>query len=45
MTTVHRLLVTMWSARLLHRDAKRRYTLGDRLVALLEHHPDHDNAS
>ncbi|MFI9811454.1 helix-turn-helix domain-containing protein [Saccharothrix variisporea] len=37
MTTVHRLLITMWSARLLHRDAKRRYLLGDRLTTLVGH--------
>lgn len=42
MTTVHRLLITMWSARLLQRDAKRRYLLGDRLTTLLDHH---DSAS
>ncbi|MEU7524705.1 helix-turn-helix domain-containing protein [Saccharothrix sp. NPDC042600] len=45
MTTVHRLLITLWNAGLLHRDIKRRYTPGTRLVALLNHQPDEPIAS
>lgn len=44
MTTVHRLLITLWTAGILNRDTKRRYLVGRRLHALLgdQTHPDGD---
>ncbi|MEU4806401.1 helix-turn-helix domain-containing protein [Actinosynnema sp. NPDC023587] len=34
MTTVHRLLVALWKAGVLERDARRRYLMGRRLAVL-----------
>ncbi|MEU6155335.1 helix-turn-helix domain-containing protein [Actinosynnema sp. NPDC047251] len=34
MTTVHRLLVTLWKAGVLERDVRRRYVMGTRLTVL-----------
>lgn len=44
MTTVHRLLITLWTAGILNRDTKRRYLVGNRLQALLgdQTHPGGD---
>lgn len=45
MTTVHRLLVTLWRSGVLERDRKRRYILGARLVALVGNPDAGDDAS
>ncbi|XVV02710.1 helix-turn-helix domain-containing protein [Actinosynnema sp. CA-248983] len=44
MTTIHRLLITLWTAGILNRDPKRRYLVGHRLRTLLgdQTHPDGD---